>query len=168
MLTLRTGQVVGRRAAILVAEVLTYAAAEIVELAGNAAKELGALIVSPRHITLAIRGDEELDALIPGLIIGGGVIPYVRSPLGISMDDLLSSSAEEKQKAHKEFVIFNDDSGEVRSLAPQLHHTEFHGEGKAPTDLELSDPRAANAGDGREQAANGITKHFLRLIAVRS
>jgi histone H2A len=166
ILTRRTGQVVGCRAAIFAAEILMYTSDEITELAGNAAKQLGDFIVSPRHIMLAIRKDAELDALIPGLILGGGVIPHIHKKLRKSMGDILSSSEEEKQNAHQEFVIFDDDGGEERSMAPELHHKDFHGEGALPADLELA--RAARAVDSEEQAVNGITNRILRLIAVRS
>ncbi|ODM87544.1 Late histone H2A.L3 [Orchesella cincta] len=49
-----------------------YLAAEVLELAGNAARDNKKTRIIPRHLQLAIRNDEELNKLLSGVTIAQG------------------------------------------------------------------------------------------------
>ena len=82
---LRTGRYaerIGSGAPVYLAAVLEYLAAEILELAGNAAKDNKKTRIIPRHILLAIRNDEELNKLMANTTISdGGVLPNINPSL---------------------------------------------------------------------------------------
>jgi histone H2A len=76
---LKTGRYaerVGAAAPIYLAAVLEYLAAEVLELAGNTARDADKTRIIPRHIQLAVRQDDELNRLLGDVTISqGGVIP---------------------------------------------------------------------------------------------
>ena len=55
---------------------------QVLELAGNAARDNKKTRIVPRHIQLAVRNDEELSKLLGAVTIaGGGVLPNIHSVL---------------------------------------------------------------------------------------
>jgi histone H2A len=62
--------------------VLEYLYSEILELAGNAARDNKKSRITPRHITLAAKNDEELNKLLGNVTIAaGGVLPNIHAVL---------------------------------------------------------------------------------------
>ena len=69
-------------APVYLAAVLEYLVAEILELSGNAARENKRRRINPRSIQLAVRSDEELNQLLPKVIIpNSGVLPNIHAVL---------------------------------------------------------------------------------------
>ena len=73
---------VGTGAPVYLAAVLEYLAAEVLELAGNAARDNMKTRIIPRHLQMAIYSDEQLNKLLSGVTIAqGGVLPSFQAVL---------------------------------------------------------------------------------------
>ncbi|KAM3935950.1 histone H2A, embryonic-like [Leptodactylus fuscus] len=73
---------IGSGASIYMAATLEYLCAEVLELAGNAARDNKKSRILPRHIQLAVRNDDELAKLFNGVTIAdGGVLPNIQAVL---------------------------------------------------------------------------------------
>jgi histone H2A len=89
---------IGAGAPVYIAAVLEYLASEVLELAGNAARENNLKRITPRMITMALRNDEELSKLVSKVVIAqGGVLPNIHSVLVPKKAPAKSTLAQEKE-----------------------------------------------------------------------
>ncbi|GAA5970893.1 hypothetical protein JCM11641_004497 [Rhodosporidiobolus odoratus] len=97
---------IGKGSAVYMGAVLEYLIAEILELAGNAARDNKKKRIIPRHIQLAVRNDDELNRLLAHVTLSeGGVLPHVHISLllisSIIHTELIPGKAPKSKKSKK-------------------------------------------------------------------
>ncbi|KAG8579136.1 hypothetical protein GDO81_010730 [Engystomops pustulosus] len=139
---------IGVGAPVYMAAVLEYLTAEILELAGNAARDNKKGRVTPRHILLAVANDEELNQLLKGVTIAsGGVLPNIHP-------ELLAKKRGTKGKL--EAIITPPPSKKAKTTSPKKSTAKKPGAKKGKKQGEAS--KAASADSTTEGTpADGFT-----------
>lgn len=90
----------GTGAPVYLAAVLENLATEVLELAGNAARDNKNTRIIPRHFQLAIRNDEELNKLLSGVTIAqSGVLPNIQDVLLPKKTGTAGKNSSQSQKS---------------------------------------------------------------------
>lgn len=102
---------IGAAAPVYMAGVLEYLVAEILELAGNAARDNKKARITPRHLQLAIQNDDELSKLLSEVTVSrGGVLPSNNDNNSVSLFTCL---------LHHELISFLFCLGIEKQLLPK-------------------------------------------------
>ena len=93
---------IGEGAPVYLAAVMEYLTAEMLELAGNAARDNRRSNINPRHLQLAAMNDEELSKMLgKHHIVGGGVLPNIHAVLLPSKHKKQKHQSARRKKARK-------------------------------------------------------------------
>lgn len=74
-------------ALVFLMSVVQYVCDEVLELSGNGCLDYGVSSLTSRHIMMAVRNDEELNRLFPGVFRDGGVLPNINGALILRASD---------------------------------------------------------------------------------
>merc|ERR1712034_196491 len=78
----RVAKRISKKTGVFTSAVMEYIAAEVLELAGNAAKDKKKKTIFPKHLQTAIRSDEELSEFLKNVTIRSAhVLPHIEEVL---------------------------------------------------------------------------------------
>ena len=96
------GRPISESGAVYMAAVLEYIAAEVLELAGNAARDCKTRWIAPRQLFLATANDKELQNMYRECsILGGGVLPNIHAKALLRRDQSQDAHADPRLKSLK-------------------------------------------------------------------
>nr|CAD7586800.1 unnamed protein product [Timema genevievae] len=144
---------IGVGSPVYMAAVIEYLTAEVLELAGNAARDNRKGRITPRHILLAVANDEELHLLLKNVTIAsGGVLPKIHP-------ELLA-----KKKGGK-FVMSNNMPLNVPykkpiATKPMPHHKKPSPASPTPASMKTGKGKGKgkDSGSSNAPAGTGITQ----------
>lgn len=146
---------IGMGAPVYMAAVIEYLAAEILELAGNAARDNKKGRITPRHIKLAVANDEELNQLLRGVTISnGGVLPRIHP-------ELLSKKRGSRVKVDSQAIT--PEKTEKQSKTNK--RSAKKGRGKPGRKPRVSKKTTENDKDGSNTVDDGPGEGFTILSA---
>ncbi|XP_076831317.1 core histone macro-H2A.2 [Brachyhypopomus gauderio] len=142
---------IGMGAPVYMAAVIEYLAAEILELAGNAARDNKKGRITPRHIKLAVANDEELNQLLRGVTISnGGVLPRIHP-------ELLSKKRGARAKAEAQAAVSEKTDKRIKSTKKSLAKKNRGKRGRKPRKSTENDKDASNNLRVEDEPGEGFT-----------
>ena len=127
---------IGGGAPVYVAAVMEYLTAEILELAGNAARDNKRTRITPRHVQLAVRNDEELNKLLGGVTISqGGVLPNIHGVLlpkkKVAGEEKPKKKSKKSKKGSKKAAATEGEKAEKKAKKSSKKSSKKKGSKKA-------------------------------------
>lgn len=150
----RVASRVGVDSAVYLAAVMEYLTAEVLELSGNTSKDLKRKRITPRHMLLAVRNDEELDNLVgkSTVLTEGGKFPFIHSKLQPKKDEKGGSKKKRKSTKKPKGKPKGEKTAKEKKISTG-EKVETNDEYTDPEDNNYEDPGSPPASDDEDSAS---------------